>query len=135
MRREALVDLVYCYTQEHKDKNVTVPQGLAYGRGAHVAALERLADRLGTLDAAAGALLAGRELLVLGADSDKRIEDGRSALCCDPDKELQQGWLRRRTHRAFLRQIRRPTGAAETRERLESELETMIANGVSAQKV
>ena len=138
VRREALVDLVYCYTQEHKDKNaIKFLKGLAYSRGAYVAALERLADRLGTLDAAAGALLAGRELLVLGADSDKRIEDGRMLYAAiQKTKNFNKvGSDAGLIARAFLRQIRRPTGAAETRERLESELETMIANlGILAQK-
>ncbi len=138
VRREALVDLVYCYTQEHKDKGaLKYLRGLAYSRGAYVAALERLADRLGTLDAAKGALKAGRELLILGTNSSKRVDDARMLYAAiQKTKDFSQvGRDSELISRAFLRQIRRPTGADETRERLETELETMLANvGILAQK-
>jgi tetratricopeptide (TPR) repeat protein len=78
VRREALVDLVYCYAS-----NRPVAQALPFlkrrapTRAAYVAALERLASRYGVLDEAKGAAAATRELLRLAPTAPERLDDAR----------------------------------------------------------
>jgi tetratricopeptide (TPR) repeat protein len=78
VRREALVDLVYCYASDRP-----VAQALPYlrarasTRAAYIAALERLAARYGVLDEAKGAAAATRELLRLAPTAPERLDDAR----------------------------------------------------------
>ncbi len=78
VRREALVDLVYCYSRERApDQAAAYLRARAHGRAAYVAALERMADRFGVMDQALGALSVARELLDVGPDDPQRLEDAR----------------------------------------------------------
>ena len=127
------MDLVYCYTQEHKDKNaIKFLKGLAYSRGAYVAALEKLADRLGTLDAAAAPCSPGVNSL-----SSERTQTSalRWPYACDPKTKTSTRLAQTQVIARLPSTNPKAPGAAETRERLEAELETMIANlGILAQK-
>ncbi len=78
VRRAALVDLVYCYSQE-REANDAVPylREHSHDRATYVAGLERMARRFATMDEARGALAAVRELLRLGAGDEFRVEDAR----------------------------------------------------------
>ncbi|MEE2789313.1 MAG: tetratricopeptide repeat protein [Myxococcota bacterium] len=129
VRREALVDLVYCYTQERKPLTaVPFLKRYGYSRGAYVAALSRLANRFSTIDQAEGAALVGRELLLLAPDSPDRIEDARMLHgAVRKTKKFQEvGQDAELIARAFLRQVRKPTSAPETREKLLTELEALL---------
>ncbi len=78
MRREALVDMTYCFARE-REPSEAVPylRAKAYNRATYVAALERLADRYAVLDEADGAYLVARELLALGPTQPSRLDDAR----------------------------------------------------------
>ncbi len=78
VRREALVDLTYCYSREKKPEHaVAYLHHLAANRVDYVAALEKLATRYGIMDQAIGAIAVGRELLTLGPDGTDRLDDAR----------------------------------------------------------
>ena len=79
VRREALVDLTYCYSRKRKVKEA-LPyfRRYAYNRDTYVAALDRLASRYRTIDKFEGAVLTSRELLKLGASDDLRTDDART---------------------------------------------------------
>ncbi len=129
VRREALVDSIYCFTQENRGKGaIEYLKRHAYRRGAYVAALERLADRLGTLDDAKNGAAATRELLHLAPDNAQRIDDAfmlhaslvkeKAYESVGDDVEL--------ISRAMLRQIRKPSGAQETKDKHLTDLESMV---------
>lgn len=79
VRREALVDLTYCYSRERKVKTA-LPyfKKYAYNRDTYVASLDKLASRYRTIDDFNGALIVSRELLDLGPADDLRIDDART---------------------------------------------------------
>ncbi|PKN54962.1 MAG: hypothetical protein CVU56_23790, partial [Deltaproteobacteria bacterium HGW-Deltaproteobacteria-14] len=93
VRREALVDLVYCYTQE-RDLAQAVPylRARAANRAAYVAALRRMADRMSLLGRPDAGLPVSRELLRLAPADGDRLDDAR-------------------VHYAFLRKELRPEAA------------------------
>jgi|GEM_PF-1163657 len=76
--REALVDLVYCYTQERDPLEAqTYLRERAETRAAYVAALRRMADRLGLMDRPDAGLPVARELLRLAPVDQDRLDDAR----------------------------------------------------------
>ncbi len=78
VRRAALVDLAYCYSQERKAKTaVTYIRKRSHDRATYVAALSAMARRFGLIDDAVGSLGVVRELLVLGPANEDRLEDAR----------------------------------------------------------
>ncbi|RMG20130.1 MAG: hypothetical protein D6729_03520 [Deltaproteobacteria bacterium] len=78
VRREALVDLTYCYTRERKPEDaVRYVRSLSSSRAAYIAALEKLASRYGIMNQPLGAILVARELLRLAPDSPDRLDDAR----------------------------------------------------------
>jgi len=78
VRREALVDLVYCYTQE-RDLGVAASylRAHAANRAAYVAALRRMADRLSLVGRPDAGLTVSRELLRLAPADTDRLDDAR----------------------------------------------------------
>jgi tetratricopeptide (TPR) repeat protein len=129
VRREALVDLTYCYSRERAPKKaVAYLRRRAPDRGAYIAALSRLADRYGIMEQAEGALMVARELLAKGPDDEQRLDDAR--LLHGAARKVQQ-----HTHvgddaqliaRAVLRHTRRPGVVPETRQRLLDEFEAYV---------
>ncbi|MCC6619842.1 MAG: tetratricopeptide repeat protein [Deltaproteobacteria bacterium] len=94
VRREALVDLVYCYTQERDPMEAAAYlRARAANRAAYVAALRRMADRLTFIARPDAGLPVARELLGLAPADDDRLDDARVLY-------------------AFLRHELRPEGAA-----------------------
>ena len=78
VRRAALVDLAYCYSQERKAKDaVSYIRKRSHDRATYVAALSAMARRFGLIDDAVGSLGVVRELLVLGPANEDRLEDAR----------------------------------------------------------
>ncbi len=78
VRRAAVVDLVYCYTDRRSAvRALEYFQDLSYDRATYIAALERLARRYGNSENAAGVLRVVRELLRLGPASQERMENVR----------------------------------------------------------
>lgn len=76
VRRESLVDMVYCYSKERSDKSVVKHfKRLAYDRGPLVAALEKLSRRYTILDRNEGLRDVSRALLDLAPDNSKRRDD------------------------------------------------------------
>lgn len=79
VRREALVDLSYCYSRRRKaEDSVDYLRKMAYNRSTYVAALYRLANRYRTMDQFTGAMLTTRELLRLGQADIDRLDDART---------------------------------------------------------
>lgn len=78
VRREALVDLIYCYSTERPAKNI-IPflREKAFDRGAYIAALEKAATRYGVMEETRGGADVARELLRLAPDDEDRLEDAR----------------------------------------------------------
>lgn len=78
VRRAALVDMVYCYSQKRKAKGV-LPylRKQAHDRSTYVAALERMGRRFITMEEQAGAEVVLRELLRVGPTNRDRIDDAR----------------------------------------------------------
>ncbi|MDF1562006.1 MAG: tetratricopeptide repeat protein [Deltaproteobacteria bacterium] len=126
VRREALVDLTYCYSRERKpDQAVDYVRKLAFNRDAYIAALEKLAARYSIMNQSVGAMEVGRELLSLAPDTEDRLDDGR----------MLYGALKRsrRFHeigddirlltRVAIRGAHRPGRSAESRDRLLEEFE------------
>lgn len=129
VRREALVDLTYCYSRERKpEQAVAYLRARAADRGAYVAALERMADRFGVMEQAVGAMMVGRELLAKGPDDAQRLDDAR----------MLHGAVRKAARfdrvgddaalitRAVLRHARRPGLPPEQRARLVDEFEAYV---------
>jgi tetratricopeptide (TPR) repeat protein len=78
VRREALIDLIYCYSTERPAKEIiTYLRERSYNRGAYIAALEKAAARYGVMEEAAGGALVARELLRLAPDDEDRLDDAR----------------------------------------------------------
>ena len=78
VRRAAVTDLAYCYTQEREPKRaVEYLRGLSHDRPTYVAGLERMARRLGVMDAADGLAMVIRELLRFGPVNADRLDDAR----------------------------------------------------------
>ncbi|MEM7447621.1 MAG: tetratricopeptide repeat protein [Myxococcota bacterium] len=79
VRRAAVTDLAYCYTQEREPElAVAFLREWSYDRATYVAGLARMARRLGTVEEGAGLLHVLRELLRLGPINLDRLEDARS---------------------------------------------------------
>lgn len=79
VRREALVDLAYCYSRLRKPTDsIEFYRKMAYNRPTYVAALSKLANRYRTMDQFTGAMMTTRELLTLGAASIDRLDDART---------------------------------------------------------
>lgn len=79
VRREALVDLTYCYSRERKVKGaLAYLRKHAYNRVTYIAAVDRLASRYRLMDKFDGAVAASRELLSLGSSNDVRLDDART---------------------------------------------------------
>jgi tetratricopeptide (TPR) repeat protein len=79
IRREALVDLVFCYSKERPEKGaVKHLNKLAYDRGPLVASLEKLSRRYIILERSEGLKDASRVLLDLGPDSPRRRGDAEN---------------------------------------------------------
>ena len=78
VRREALVDMAYCYAQEHPaELAAETLRELAPDRGAYVAALRAMARRYAVLEQDAGQLPVLRELMRLAPDSPDTLDDAR----------------------------------------------------------
>jgi tetratricopeptide (TPR) repeat protein len=76
--RAALVDLVYCYSQERKAEDaVDYLRGLSRNRANYVAALEKMARRYGVMNEAAGSIAVLRDLLRLAPSGEERLDDVR----------------------------------------------------------
>ncbi len=79
VRREALVDLTYCYSRERKvDGALDYLRKHAYNRATYIAAVDRLASRYRLMNKYDGAVAASRELLRLGSANDVRLDDART---------------------------------------------------------
>lgn len=79
VRREALVDLTYCYSRERRVADaIEYFRELAHSRGAYVAAVAKLAQRYRLNDQYEGAIRASREAVRLGAADRDRLEDART---------------------------------------------------------
>lgn len=78
VRHAALVDLVYCYSQERKPaQSVDYFRSLARDRTTYVAALGKLARRYGVMNESKGSVLVTRELLKLGPIDQDRLEEAQ----------------------------------------------------------
>ncbi len=78
VRREALVDLVYCYTQERDPaKAVSWLRERSVDRYAYVHALRRMADRLAFMGQREAGLAVSRALLGLAPANPDRLDDAR----------------------------------------------------------
>ena len=76
VRREALVDLVFCFSKKRPERGATAHlKRLAYDRGPLIAALEKLSRRYIIQEKNEGLRDVSRALLDLGPDSTKRRED------------------------------------------------------------
>jgi len=79
VRREALVDLTYCYSREREVADaIEYFRNLAHSRGTYVAAVAKLAQRYRLNDQYEGAIRASREAVRLGAADRDRLEDART---------------------------------------------------------
>jgi tetratricopeptide (TPR) repeat protein len=79
VRREALVDMAYCYSRERKVKgSLAYFRKHAYNRSTYISAVSRLASRYRLMDKFDGAVAASRELLALGPADDLRLDDART---------------------------------------------------------
>jgi tetratricopeptide (TPR) repeat protein len=79
VRREALVDMTYCYSRERKVKgSLDYFRKHAYNRSTYISAVSRLASRYRMMDKFDGAVAASRELLTLGPADDLRLDDART---------------------------------------------------------
>jgi cellulose synthase operon protein C len=78
VQHAALVDLVYCYSQERKpEQSVAYLRSLARDQSTYVAALAKLARRYGVMNESKGSILVTRELLKLGPITEERLEDAQ----------------------------------------------------------
>jgi len=129
VRREALVDLTYCYSRERKaDGAVAYLKERAYDRATFVAALSRLAKRYRLNDNFEGAILVTREVMRLGPSNRDRIEDARtfySALKAEGDY-ANIGEDVQLIADAFTRFYSQTSVRREERERLRKEFEQFV---------
>jgi tetratricopeptide (TPR) repeat protein len=127
VRREALIDLAYCYSQERSPAQVVrYFRDRAYNRATYVAALDRMANRYSVMNESRGGALVTRELLRAGPDTEDRIDDARmlyTALTRSKDWSSVAADIRLITG-ALLRHVTRVGVRAETREQLNAEFET-----------
>ncbi|MBI2892025.1 MAG: tetratricopeptide repeat protein [Deltaproteobacteria bacterium] len=128
LRREALVDSVYCFSQEREaDKAVDYYRRMAPNRAAFVAALERLVRRYSVIGDPLGVRLAVRELLVLAPEDESRIDDARML----HDAVTRTGEFEHVALdvelilRALRARLRDPALAGAERRNLESEIERL----------
>ncbi|MCA9547736.1 MAG: tetratricopeptide repeat protein, partial [Myxococcales bacterium] len=129
VRREALVDLVYCFSRQRPpEQAVPFLRAKAYSRDAYVAALERMADRFGVMDQALGALGVARELLDKGPDDEQRLDDARllHGAVRKTERYGQVGADAERITAVVLRRLRRPGVPEELRARLSAEFEALV---------
>ncbi len=78
VRREALVDAMYCFAREKPWKtSIRYLRKKAYNRATYIAALERLAARYAVLNEARGSIVTTRELLHLAPTDPDRLDDAR----------------------------------------------------------
>lgn len=78
VRREALVDAMYCFARERKpSKALPYLKKKAYNRATFLAALGRLAARYDVLGEARGAIDVTRQLLTLAPTDPDRLDDAR----------------------------------------------------------
>lgn len=128
VRREALVDSIYCYSTERPAKNIlSYLRDRAYNRGAYVAALERAAARYGVMEEAIGGAAVARELLRLAPDSDERLDDARMlhAAVTRNNDFLRVGDDVSLILRAMRRRITQPGMPEKARNRLKGEFEVL----------
>ncbi|MBA2665277.1 MAG: tetratricopeptide repeat protein [Bradymonadaceae bacterium] len=79
VRRSALVDLAYCYSQERShERAVAFFRERAYDRATYVIALGRLANRYRMMEQYKGLLAISRELLAFGPAEEDRLDDART---------------------------------------------------------
>lgn len=79
VRREALVDMVFCFSKERKDQGVVEHfKRLAFDRGPLVTALEKLSLRYAILERNEGLRDVSRALLDLAPDHNKRRDDAEN---------------------------------------------------------
>lgn len=129
VRREALVDMAYCYTQERKSKGaVAYIRDKAYNRATYIAALERFARRYGVTNEERGAIDVGRELLRLAPDHPDRLDDARMLYTAlKRVKEFGQiGTDARMITEAMLRQSRRTDTDDELHNLMVKEFEVYV---------
>lgn len=129
VRREALVDLAYCYSRQRKaEDSLAYLRKRAYNRATYVAALDKLARRYRTMNKPAGTILLSRELLRLRPAGDDRLDDARS---------LHAALKRTKSFRyvgddahliaaAFDQRIQRIDQRSEGRQKLREELEVLV---------
>lgn len=138
VRREALIDLTYCYSRRRKPgRAVQYIRKYAYNRGAYIAALERLASRYGVMNQAIGAIGVGRELLRLAPDNPDRLDDAR--MLYGAVKRAKQydhvGDDIRLISMAAIRDAHRPGATAQSREKVLEEFEVYARDlAIRAQK-
>lgn len=78
VRRSAVVDSVYCFSQERPAMEaLPFLLKMADDRATYVAGLERMARRLAVLNHAQGTTAVVRELLRVGPPTEERLEDAR----------------------------------------------------------
>ncbi|MCB9729674.1 MAG: tetratricopeptide repeat protein [Deltaproteobacteria bacterium] len=126
VRREALVDLVYCYaTDRPVAEALPYLRSRAATRAAYVAALERLASRYGVLDEAKGSAAVTRELLRLGPTAPERLDDARQLYGAVTKAGLYDrvGEDVGLITTALRRQLQRVEGSEEMRQLTRKELE------------
>lgn len=131
VRREALVDLVYCYTQE-RDTAQALPylRSHAADRYAYVAALRRMAERLSFMNQRAPGLDVTRELVQLAASDADRLDDARllygflRVVEGAPAPELRAADVRLLVDTVVL-ELQRPSRDQAERDALEDEFEHM----------
>jgi tetratricopeptide (TPR) repeat protein len=129
VRREALVDLTYCYSTKRKASNsVDYLQKRAYDRPTYVAALRRLASRYRLMDKYEGAILVSRELLELGPASEDRLDDARTLFTAlKQEKEFDRvGQDMRLMSDVLTRYYSRIDIPADQRERILTEFESYL---------
>ena len=128
VRREALVDLIYCYSTVRPAKEI-IPylRERAYNRGAYIAALERAAARYGVMEEAVGGAAVARELLRLASDDEDRLDDARMlhAAVTRNGEYAQVGRDVALILRAMRRRITRAEMPEKARNRLKGEFEVL----------
>ncbi|MCB9735803.1 MAG: tetratricopeptide repeat protein [Deltaproteobacteria bacterium] len=131
VRREALVDLIYCYTQE-RDTAQALPylRSHAADRYAYVAALRRMAERLSFMNQRDPGLEVARELVRLSASDADRLDDARllygflRVVEGAPAPGLRASDVRLLVDTVVL-EMQRPTRDQADRDKLEDEFEHM----------
>jgi tetratricopeptide (TPR) repeat protein len=126
VRRSALLDMVYCYTQERPGRDaLTDFRGWANDRASYVAVLSKLARRYALVDDADTTLAVLRELLRLAPADEERLDDARAMHTA---LRAARRWDRIDTDVAAMlgtleTYLQRVSVEAETRDRLREEFE------------